>query len=283
MRSLPLGIGFFVLLLPFFVLDREYFERTDIIVHTTPRVTRTYPDAPQTRVPPDTPVWIEFNKRMDISSVEDAILSYPHAVVQVSYYDSSRFLRIEPELGFHHHSRYVSTIPDSARDSQGRWLDRGVNGSPEVSSGSPSTPTHQGLDWRQNCLHLDARSVHDENPSTRRSETQFCGVRGWHKACGKGRGLRRHGRRCMQHRLGNGQHGDTRRLRTQPGKLGTPSHRFIFCRSKIYDLRSKFICSPRSWPHRYRHETPIQACSSMRSRRLNLQTAVSHQTSVTTD
>ena len=54
-----------------------------------------------------------------------------------------------------------------------------------------------------------------------------------------------------------------------------PSHRFIFCRSKIYDLRSKFICSPRSWPHRYRHETPIQPCSSMRPGRLNLQPAVS--------
>ena len=45
----------------------------------------------------------------------------------------------------------------------------------------------------------------------------------------------------------------------------------VFFRSKISDLRSKIICFPRSWPHRYRHETPIQACSSMRPRRLRLQ------------
>jgi len=191
------------------------------VAHATPRVTRTYPDAPQTRVPPDTKVWIEFNKRMDISSVEDAILSHPHAVVQVSCYDSRRLLLIEPELGFHYYSRYVLTIPDSARDSQGRWLDRGGNGSPEVSSGSPSTPTHQVQDWRQNSLQLDARSVHDENPSTRRWDTQFSDVRGWRKACGDGRGLRHHGRRCIQHRLGNGQYGDTRRPRTEPGEFGT--------------------------------------------------------------
>lgn len=204
-----------MLLLPFCTLQGVCFERTDIIFHSTLRVTRTYPDGPQTRVPPDTTVWVEFSKRMDISSVEDTILSHPHAVVQVSYYDSSRLLLTEPELGFHYRSRYVLPISNSARDSQGRWLDREGNGSSQVSSGSPSIPTHQGLGRGQDSLHLDARSVHDENLSTRRWDTQFCRVRGWHKACGNGRGLSRSGRRCRKHRLGLGQHGDTRRPRTQ--------------------------------------------------------------------
>lgn len=174
-----------MLLLPFLTLHTEYFERTDVLFFSRSRVTRTYPDGPQTRVPPDKTVWVAFNKRMDLSSIEDPILSHPHAVVQVSYNDSNRLLLIEPELHFHCHSRYVSTVCDSARDSQGRWLNRGGTRGLQVSSGSPSTLTHQGLGWDEKCLHRDARSVRDENLSTRRWDAQFSLVRGRRKTCGE--------------------------------------------------------------------------------------------------
>jgi len=95
-----------------------------------PRVTRTYPEAHQEDVPPDTTIWIEFNKRMDTTSVENAVLFHPHAVFQTGWEDSSRLLLLEPELDLDYCSQYTITISDSARDQQGRRLDGDGDGEP---------------------------------------------------------------------------------------------------------------------------------------------------------
>ncbi|MFQ5905637.1 MAG: Ig-like domain-containing protein, partial [bacterium] len=107
--------------------DQAGNDATDSVAlfidNSVPRVTRTYPDDSQPPVPPDTTIWIEFNKRMDSTSVENAILFAPHAVARMSWDDSTRLLLIEPELDLDCCSEYTLTISDSARDSQGRRLD----------------------------------------------------------------------------------------------------------------------------------------------------------------
>jgi streptogramin lyase len=114
--------------------DQAGNDTTDSIIvfieNEVPTVTRTYPEDRQRDIPPDTHLWVEFNKRMDTTSVEIATLFHPQAVVHSSWDDSCRLLLLEPELDLDYCSEYALTISDSARDHQGRRLDGDGDGEP---------------------------------------------------------------------------------------------------------------------------------------------------------